>query len=193
MLQIDDTIISLDLLDKKFICDLAICKGECCVEGEAGAPLELDEVEQLKEVLPVVWDNIPRASQAIIKEQGVSYIDSDGDNVTSLVNGEECVFVYKNEKGYYSCAVEKAFLEGKISFRKPISCYLYPVRVDEYKNHTAVNYHQWHICECARVLGEKEGLEIYKFLKEPLIAKFGEAWYEQLEIAAAEIADMNKK
>ena len=193
MLQIDDTIISLDLLDKKFICDLAICKGECCVEGEEGAPLEEDEIVKLQEVLPFVLEYIPATSKEIIKKQGVSYIDRDNEPVTSIVNGAECVFMYIDESGCYKCAVEKAFLEGKSSFRKPISCYLYPVRVNKYTNYTAVNYHQWRICECARILGKKEGVEVYKFLKEPLIVKFGEAWYEQLEIAAGEVAQMNIK
>jgi len=192
MLQIDDTIISLELLDRKFICDLATCKGECCVEGQEGAPLETDEVDRLNDVLPFVWDYLPERSKEVIKDQGVSYVDRDGDDVTSIVNGAECVFVYTDENGYSKCAVEKAYLEGKINFRKPISCYLYPVRVDRYKFHTAVNYHQWHICKCAQVLGEKEGVQVYKFLKDPLIQKFGYEWYEQLEIAAKEISEMDR-
>lgn len=187
MLQIDDTIISLDLFDQKFICDLASCKGECCVEGEEGAPLEEEEVEQLKAVLPLVWDDLPEASKQVVEKQGVSYIDGDGDHVTSIVNGAECVFVYTDENGYAKCAIEKAFLEGKTTFRKPISCYLYPVRVQVYNGFTAVNYHRWHICQCAEKLGKEAGVPVYQFLKDPLTRKFGEAWYEQLEEAAQEL------
>lgn len=193
MLQIDDTIISLDLFEEHFICDLATCKGQCCVEGEEGAPLEIEEVQQLEEVLPVVLDYLPEKSKEIIRKQGVSYIDRDGDNVTSIVNGEECVFVYVDENGYSKCAVERAFFEGKTNFRKPISCFLYPVRVTKYAHHTAVNYHRWHICSCAVELGRAQGVPLYKFLKEPLIAKFGEAWYEQMEIAGEELKEMDKK
>ncbi len=193
MLQIDDTIISLDLFEKKFICDLISCKGACCVEGEDGAPLEIDEVEKLNEVLPLVEEYLPKASKELIKNQGVSYIDGDGDHVTSIVNGEDCVFVYTDENGYAKCAVEKAFLEGKINFRKPISCYLYPVRLKEYESFTAVNYHHWHLCNCAEALGAKEGVPVYRFLKDPLIQRFGEDWYEQLEIAAEELENQAKE
>lgn len=193
MLQIQDTIVSLELFERKFICDLATCKGECCVEGEEGAPLETDEVEKLEDVLPIVWDYLPESSKQVIKDQGVSYVDRDGDDVTSIVNGAECVFVYTDENGYSKCAIEKAFLEGKTSFRKPISCYLYPVRVDRYPNYSAVNYHRWHICNCAEVLGEKEGVPVYKFLKDPLIQKFGYDWYKELEIAAEELENFERK
>lgn len=190
MLQIDDTIISLELFERKFICDLATCKGECCVEGEDGAPLEAGEVEKLEDVLSLVWDYLPEASKQVIKDQGVSYMDRDGDDVTSIVNGAECVFVYTDENGYSKCAIEKAFLEGKTTFRKPISCYLYPVRVDRYPHYSAVNYHRWSICNCAEKLGEKEGVPVYKFLKDPLIKKFGYDWYKELEIAAEELKNM---
>ncbi len=186
MLQIKDTVVSLELIERKFICDIPVCKGECCVEGESGAPLEKEEVQKLKDVLSIVWDDLPETSKELIEKQGVSYIDDDGDDVTSIVNGDECVFVYKDENGYAKCAVEKAFLEGKTDFRKPISCYLYPVRVDKHKTFSAVNYHQWHICKCAEILGEKEGVPVYKFLKDPLIKKFGEDWYKELEEVAEE-------
>ncbi len=176
------------MLERNFICDLTSCKGACCIEGEEGAPLENDEVKKLEEVLPVVWEYLPEKSKAIIKAQGVSYIDRDGDAVTSIVDGAECVFVYTDENGYAKCAVEKAYLEGKTDFRKPISCYLYPVRVTRYAHHTAINYHRWHLCACAEALGKKEGVPVYKFLKEPLIQCFGSAWYEQLAIAADELA-----
>jgi len=187
MLQIDDTIISLDLLDQRFVCDLDACKGICCIEGDDGAPLEEEEVKIIEDLLPIIWDDLTEKSKELIKKQGVSYIDSDGEPVTSIVNGEECVFTYTDEHGQCKCAIEKAFREGKTDFYKPISCHLYPVRLQNYEEYTAVNYHQWSVCNCARKLGGKLGVPVYQFLKEPLIRKFGSEWFEQLEIADAEL------
>lgn len=187
MLQIDDTIISLDLLDQRFVCDLDTCKGICCVEGDDGAPLEEEEVKIIEDLLPIIWDDLTEVSKVLIKKQGVSYIDSDGEPVTSIVNGEECVFTYTDDQGQCKCAIEKAYREGKTDFYKPISCHLYPVRLQKYEEYTAVNYHQWSVCNCARKLGGKLGVPVYQFLKEPLIRKFGKEWFEQLEIADAEL------
>jgi hypothetical protein len=187
MLQIDDTIISLDLLDQRFVCDLDACKGICCIEGDDGAPLEEEEVKIIEDLLPIIWDDLTEKSKELINKQGVSYIDSDGEPVTSIVNGDECVFTYTDEKGQCKCAIEKAFREGKTDFYKPISCHLYPVRLQKYEEYTAVNYHQWSVCNCARKLGGKLGVPVYQFLKEPLIRKFGNEWFEQLEIADAEL------
>lgn len=187
MLQIDDTIISLDLLDQRFVCDLDACKGICCIEGDDGAPLEEEEVKIIEDLLPIIWDDLTEKSKELIKKQGVSYIDSDGEPVTSIVNGDECVFTYTDEKGQCKCAIEKAFREGKTDFYKPISCHLYPVRLQKYEEYTAVNYHQWSVCNCARKLGGKLGVPVYQFLKEPLIRKFGKEWFEQLEIADGEL------
>jgi hypothetical protein len=187
MLQIDETIISLDLLDEYFVCDLATCKGNCCIEGDDGAPLEENEVQIIEDLLPVIWNDLTDKSKAVIKEQGVSYIDSDGESVTSIVNGDECVFTYTDETGKCKCAIEKAYREGKTDFYKPISCHLYPVRLQKYNQYIAVNYHRWNVCNCARELGEKLNVPVYKFLKEPLIRKFGKEWFEQLEIAHREL------
>ena len=187
MLQIDDTIISLDLLDEHFICDLAVCKGICCIEGDAGAPLEKDEVKIIEELLPVIWDDLSEKSKDIIRQQGVSYIDWDGEAVTSIVDGKECVFTYVDEKGMCKCAIEKAYREGKTDFYKPISCHLYPVRLQKYDDFLAVNYHRWSVCKCAKILGKKEKMPVYKFLQEPLVRKFGALWFEQLEIADKEL------
>lgn len=186
MLQIDDTIISLDILEESFCCNLAACKGICCVEGESGAPLENEEVAKLEEVLPAVWDDLSPEAQQVIDKQGVAYIDEDGEYVTSIVNGKDCVFTCYTENRTCICAVEKAYREGRISFYKPISCHLYPIRVARYKDFRAVNYHRWSVCRPAIAFGKENGLRIYQFLKEPLIRKFGEDWYEQLCIAAAE-------
>lgn len=187
MLQIEDTIVSLDLLEEKFVCDLASCKGICCVEGDDGAPLEEEEVKILEDILPVVWDDLSEVSKAVIEKQGVSYIDETGEPVTSIVNGAECVFTYRDENGFYKCAIEKAHREGKIDFYKPVSCHLYPVRLQKYDEFTAVNYHRWSVCNCARTLGKSLKVPVYRFLKEPLIRRFGEGWYEQLEVAAQEL------
>lgn len=190
MLQIDDTIISLDLFDECFVCDLASCKGVCCIEGDAGAPLTEDEIDKLEELLPIVWNDLSEASKQVIDRQGVYYIDEDGDPVTSIVDGRECVFTYTDEQGMCKCAIEKACREGKTDFYKPISCHLYPVRLLERKNYIGVNYHRWNVCECARVLGKQQKVPVYKFLKEPLIRRFGKEWYEQMEIAEKELKNL---
>lgn len=184
MLQIDDTIISFDVLEEKFLCDLSVCKGICCIEGDAGAPLEPSEVKILEDILPVIWDDLSDNAKAVIEAQGVSYIDEENEPVTSIVNNAECVFTYTDENGVCKCAIEKAYRAGKIDFYKPISCHLYPIRLQQYKSFTAVNYHEWSICQCARTCGQQAKLPVYKFLKEPLIRRFGEAWYQQLEEAA---------
>ena len=191
MLQIDDTIISLELLDEHFVCDLNSCKGICCIEGDDGAPLEDAEVKIIEDLLPVIWDDLTETSKEVIRKQGVSYIDDDGEPVTSIVNGAECVFTYTDKDGTCKCAIEKAFREGETDFYKPISCHLYPVRLQKYDEFTAVNYHRWSVCSCARKLGGKLGVPVYQFLKEPLIRRFGHEWFEQLEIADEEFK--NKK
>ncbi len=185
MIEIGNTIVSFELFKQQFCCDLGVCRGECCVEGDSGAPVNTDEVEHIENVLPHVWDMLSPESQQIINEQGVVYTDEEGDLVTSIVNGRECVFTYTDPTdGITKCALEKAYRDGKTSFYKPISCHLYPVRLHEYKSFTAVNYHSWDICRCAEENGTKLKLPVYKFLKTPLIRKFGEEWYAQLEIAA---------
>lgn len=189
MIQIDDTIISLDVFKEKFLCDLSACRGECCIEGDAGAPVEENEVEELEKVLPVIWDDLSSDAKDVIEKQGVCYRDSDGDLVTSIVDGKDCVFTCYDEKGFCFCAIEKAYRAGKISFYKPVSCHLYPIRVDNYSEFKAVNYHRWDVCKAAVLLGQKEDLPVYKFLKEPLIRKFGQEWYHELEIAAEELKE----
>lgn len=180
MLQIDDTIISLDVIEKHFICDLCKCKGQCCVDGDSGAPLEKDENDKINEILPVIWNELSPKAQSLIKEQGISYEDYDGELVTSIINGKECVFTYFDEDGVCKCVIDKAYREGRISIQKPISCHLYPIRLQKYREFTAVNYHNWSVCKPAIKLGEKEGVALYKFLKEPLTRKFGQVWYEDL-------------
>lgn len=186
MLQIQHTLVSLDLIEKYFVCDLDSCLGACCVEGDAGAPITAEEGERLKEVLPVVEkDLLPRALEAI-REEGVSYLDTDGDLVTQIVDGRDCVFTCYAPGGKCLCALEKAFREGAIPDVKPISCRLYPVRLKEYDGFTAVNFHKWKICRPAEALGRKLGIRAYEFLKGPLTSKFGEDWYDELDRTACE-------
>lgn len=187
MLEIGgDTLVSLDVVEKEFVCHLEACLGACCIEGDAGAPLEEGERQQLEEVLPYIWNDLLPAAQEVIREQGVSYIDEEGDEVTSIVNGKDCVFTCYGANGMCHCAVEKAFREGRIGFYKPVSCHLYPIRVKKYDTFTALNYHRWKICKAAEVLGRREGVKVYQFLKEPLVRRFGEAWYRELDFVAAE-------
>ena len=192
MIQIDDTIIALDIIEENFICDLSACKGICCVEGDSGAPLLNEEVEKIKELLPLIWDDLSDEARTAIEKGGVAYEDYDKEMVTSIVNGKDCVFTYYDKKGICKCAIEKAYKEGKTDFYKPISCHLYPIRLQKYKDFTAVNYHRWRVCKAAVALGNKEGVRIYRFLKEPLTRHFGEAWYNELCIAAEEYAKMKK-
>jgi Protein of unknown function (DUF3109). len=193
MIQIDDTVISLDVIEEMFCCNLTACKGFCCVEGDSGAPLEKEELPLLEAVLPDVWDDLSSEARELIKKQGVAYIDTDGEYVTSIVNGKDCVFTYYDEKGICKCAVEKAFREGKTDFYKPVSCHLYPIRISNYRQFKAVNYHRWSVCRPAVTLGKSTGIRIYQFLKEPLIRKFGEEWYEQLCAIATELNSSSDK
>ncbi|MCK9155172.1 MAG: DUF3109 family protein [Paludibacteraceae bacterium] len=187
MVQIGDTIVSFDLFEKSFLCDLSACKGQCCVEGDAGAPLEKKEVHIIKKILPIIWDDLSEKAKQVIDEQGVSTVDIEGDIVTPIVNGGECVYSYTDADGNCKCAIEKAYREGKIDFYKPISCHLYPVRLAKYAGYTAVNFHSWQVCKVAFELGKVKGVAVYKFLKEPLIRRFGEDWYKELEITAREL------
>lgn len=187
MIQIDDTIISTDCLSEKFCCDLEACKGECCIEGDAGAPLELDEVAAIEEALPEVWNMLSASAQAVIDKQGVAYTDEEGDLVTSIVNNKDCVFTCYDEKGCCFCALEKAFRAGKTNFYKPISCHLYPIRLKKFGDTVALNYNRWDVCKMAVVKGKQLDLPVYRFLKEPLLRRFGEAWYAELESAVDEL------
>lgn len=185
MLEIGKTVISFELFSEYFCCDLKSCKGICCVEGDSGAPLNEDEIEKLEEVLPIIWDHLSAASKAVINDEGVATIDRDGDLVTPTVRQKECVYAYTDpEDGSTKCTIEQAYRAGKTSFYKPTSCHLYPVRLKKYDRFTAVNVHHWPICDCAFKLGHKLKLPVYKFLKEPLIYEFGQAWYDELCEAA---------
>lgn len=184
MLLIKDTLVSLDLIERHFVCDLDSCLGQCCIDGDAGAPLLEEERkaidEHIKEILPL----LNPAAQMGIAREGSAYIDPDGDLVTQIVEGRDCVFTTYAEGGKCLCALEKAYREGKLPQLKPSSCHLYPVRLKKVGDMTAVNLHRWKICKCAETLGRAKGVRAYQFLKEPLIRKFGQEWYDELCLTA---------
>ncbi len=186
MLEIDNTILSLNLFEKNFVCDLGECKGECCIEGDSGAPLESNEVDEVKKAFPIIKKYLDKKYLDIIEKEGIYIVDEDGDNVTPCYKNNECVYTIF-EDGIAKCAFEIAFNKGDIGFKKPISCHLYPIRITEYKKFDAINYEKRKICKAARIYGTKLQVPVYKFLKEPLTRKYGEEWYKKVEIAAKEL------
>lgn len=191
MIEIGKTLVSLDLIDVNFCCNLQKCKGLCCIEGDEGAPLTYEEVEIIRENITYIKNYMRKECIDIIEEKGFFYTDSEGDYVTQLFNGKECVFVvFENEIAF--CAIEKAFNDKKITFKKPISCHLYPVRIKKFPEFDAINYHKWSICKPAIENGERLKLRLYKFLEESLIRKYGKKWYTQLEKIAEEYLKRKK-
>ena len=183
MLQIQNTVVSLDLAEEYFCCDLDQCKGECCIEGDAGAPVTEAEAEEISRVLPEIQaDMLPRALEEV-QTNGVCYRDEEGDLVTTILDGRNCAFSCYAPEGICLCAIEKAYREGRISFRKPASCALYPLRLTEYPSFTAVNYHRWKICRTAVENGRKKGIRLYQFLEGLLTERFGKEWYDELRQA----------
>lgn len=188
MLEIQDTLISLDLFSQQFCCDLERCRGCCCEEGDAGAPVAIDEVAQLEDAADKLWDELTPEAQEVIVSQGVVYNDITGELVTSIVGGRDCVFATHDAEGHCFCVIDRAYRQGRVKFQKPISCHLYPVRLKTLSNGTtALNYDRWDICQCAVEKGCQLALPLYKFLKEPLIRRFGEDWYREVETAADEL------
>ena len=182
ILQVGDVILSPDILTEYFCCDLEACKGACCIEGDAGAPLQLEEVAELENVLDDVWPDLSAAAQSTIDRQGVAYTDQEGDLVTSIVRGKDCVFTCYSPDDCCYCSTEKAFREGRTQWCKPISCYLYPIREKRFSGGlVGLNYHRWNICADAVKKGKELQLPVYKFLKDPLIRRFGQEWYNELE------------
>ncbi len=187
MIQIDNKLISEDIFEKEFVCNLSKCKGACCVEGDVGAPLEREETKILEDIFEKVKPYLRPEGVKALEEQGTWTVDPlDGDFVTPMVNGEECAYVIFDEKGITKCGIEKAYEDGAVDWQKPISCHLYPIRVNEYSTFTALNYHVWPICSDACALGKELQVPIYKFLKTPLIRKYGEDFYKTLCEAAEE-------
>ncbi len=190
MLQIDNTLISFDIFDKYFVCDLTACHGGCCVEGDSGAPLAPDEPEILDSIYQQVKPYMTIDGVETVERAGKWVVDFEGDKVTPLVKNKHCAYTYQ-QNGITFCAIEKAFIDGKIDFRKPVSCHLFPIRIAKYDGFEAVNYERNKLCLAARIKGERLGVPLYVFLKEPLIRRFGHQWYEQLCIAANEFEKGN--
>ena len=203
-------LISSDILTELFCCDLEVCKGECCIEGDAGAPVTFDEVMEIENCVDDVWGDLSASAQVVIDKQGVAYTDQEGDLVTSIVNGKDCVFTCYDDidvegKTIHNCclcALEKraraianscvpsvaSEQSSSAQFVKPISCALYPIREKVFSDGTvALNYHRWDICKCGRDKGKALNLPVYQFLKAPLVRRFGEAWYQELCDVSSEL------
>ena len=186
MIKIGDTLVSFDVIECYFCCNLDDCKGACCIEGDAGAPITESEEQAIKEALPAVVDQLPKEAIEVINKQGVSYVDEEGHLVTSIIGNKDCVFCTYDKKGICLCALEIGYNSGKCSFKKPVSCHLYPIRLTEYPTFTAVNYDERKICRGAVKLGKEKGIRVYQFLEGPLVRHFGKEWYEELKLVAEE-------
>lgn len=184
MIQIDDILVSDDMLEEQFVCDLKSCQGVCCIEGESGAPLEEEEVDLIEDLLDDIKPFMTEKGIASVERHGVFSIDRDGDRVTMLNDGKECSFTVFDERGVAQCAIENAHTAGAIDFKKPISCHLYPVRIAKLSIGEAVNYHKWHICQAACALGEQLKVPVFQFVKDGLVRRYGKQWYAILEEAA---------
>lgn len=181
MIKVGEVLVSDDIKEVEFVCHLEKCKGACCVEGELGAPLEEDELQTMKDIQEAVKPYLTEAGIQAIAEQGPYILDEDGDFSTPTISGKECAYAIYDNNGILKCGIEQAYLDGKVSFRKPISCHLYPIRITKNKKgFEAVNYHKWSICSAACAYGKSLQVPLYKFLKDPLIRKYGQDWYQQL-------------
>lgn len=180
MILIQDTIVSLEILEKEFCCNLDACKGCCCIEGDAGAPVTPEEEQSLQALLPQLLPQMTIEARKIVEQQGIAYNDPSGERVLSIVNDKDCIFARTDHNGWCYCLIEKMGLD------KPISCHLYPIRLTKVGNLTGLEYHRWDICHPARQLGHKLHLPLYRFLKQPLIRRFGQAWYDELCLTADE-------
>ena len=190
MIIVRHVVLSDDIADEQFVCDLIKCKGACCVEGDLGAPLEEPEKAQLEQALPHVKPYLSEAGLREIDKQGPYLLDEDGDFSTPTINGKECAYAIYDDRGILKCGIEQAYLDGKTDFQKPISCHLYPIRITKYDEFEAVNYHRWHICDDACHNGQALGVPVYKFLKSALVRRYGQEWYNELE---AEIQQKKKQ
>lgn len=189
MFQLGKTIVSEEIIEKDFVCNLSACKGACCVDGEAGAPLDKEETKLLEKIYPKIKPYLRKEGIEVIEDKGTWVKSEWGELETPLINGADCAYVIYDENKTALCAIEEAYNQGEIDWKKPISCHLYPVRVKDYSEFSAVNYHKWEICDDACSLGKELQVPVYKFLKQALQRKFGEDWYKQLE----KVADNYKK
>lgn len=183
MFQLGKTIVSEDIIEKEFVCNLSACKGKCCIDGEAGAPLEKEELKILMDIYPKVKPFLRKEGLTAIKDQGL-FITTEGEYETPLINDKVCAYAIFDKKNTAKCGIEEAYNQRMIKWKKPLSCHLYPVRITNYSEFTAVNYHKWPICDDACILGKVLKTPVYKFVKEALIRKFGKDWYTELEKVA---------
>ena len=198
MILIQDTIVSLEILEKEFCCDIDNCKGCCCIEGDAGAPVTPEEEQLLNEMLPDLLPQMTKEAREVVEKQGIAYNDPSGERVLSIVNDKDCIFARTDHNGWCYCLIERLSGSEAVQqqsgptaqrsnvFKKPISCHLYPIRLTRVGNLTGLEYHRWDICHSSRQLGHKLHLPLYKFLREPLIRRFGQAWYDELCLTADE-------
>lgn len=192
MFQVGKTIISEEILEKEFVCNLSACKGACCVDGDAGAPLEAEELSVIEEILPVIKKYLRKEGLEAIDKQGPYTTNELGEHETTLIDGADCAYVIYDEKNVALCGIEEAYNQGEIEFKKPVSCHLYPIRIKQYSEFAAVNYDRWEICDDACSLGKELNVPVYKFVKQALVRKFGQQWYEELERVAEERIRNNK-
>jgi hypothetical protein len=186
----ENTLVSLDVLEKEFCCDLDTCRGCCCIEGDAGCPVTDDELQLIEQMLPELLPHMTKEAREVVEQQGLSYLDPSGERVLSIVNGKDCIFARTDHQGWCYCLIEKMTKDRRPatndSFIKPVSCHLYPIRLTKVGEYTGLEYHRWDICHCARILGKKKHIPLYQFLREPLIRRFGQAWYDELCLTAEE-------
>ena len=186
MFQLNKTIVSEEILEKEFVCNLSACLGACCVDGDAGAPLDEEETKILAEIYPKIKSYLRPEGIKAIKEQGTHIVSEFGELETPLIEGKDCAYVIFDGKTAL-CGIEQAYNEGIVTWKKPVSCHLYPIRVKEYSDFSAVNYHKWHICSDACALGAELGVPVYQFVKEALVRKFGQQWFDELDKVAQEM------
>ena len=186
MFQLNKTIISEEILEKEFVCNLSACKGACCVDGDAGAPLEEEETKILAEIFPIIKPFLRSEGIQAIEAQGTYVVSDFGELETPLIDGKDCAYVIFDGKTAL-CGIEQAYNQGLVQWKKPVSCHLYPIRVKEYSDFAAVNYHKWHICDEACSLGKELEVPVYKFVKEALIRKFGQQWFDELDKVAQDL------
>ena len=186
MFQLGKTIVSEEILEREFVCNLSACKGTCCIDGDAGAPLSEEETKIMEAIYPKVKPYLRPEGIAAIEAQGTWVKGEDGDFETTLIEGKDCAYViFDGETAL--CGIEQAYNEGIVSWKKPVSCHLYPIRVKDFTEFTAVNYDKWHICDDACTLGKELQVPVYKFVKEALVRRFGEDWYLELEKVALDL------
>jgi hypothetical protein len=192
VIELEGKLISLDVFEKQFVCDIGSCKVACCVEGDDGAPLTMEEVSIIEDDLDKFKPYMRKEGIEAVAHTGVFYMDQDNEPVTTLVNGGACAFVNFNEQGVAKCSIEEAYEDGETAFIKPISCHLYPIRVSKLSKYEALNFNSWHLCNPACRLGESLQVKTYRFLKEPIIRQWGNSFFEEL-IKVDELLEKEKK